>query len=337
MTQLRIEEDETFVPSNNENESTSSSAEDGKHNQKLIKLNEFLEECGVERLTQKPWVDWATASDKTRNRYVERASEVVATVLSVTYPDNVEELWRALKTSSVMSRLLGSEPSAKSNSYIQAMAEAYKNASSWDTRRQILSIMTGIASFKEIQHYIPGLTYYRYTIANLHRVQYGCGTPVTVQYVPRLRIDRKQLDHFLSYITSPHIVQDLPFGEKNLKLSSGQLIAVPNVIRAMIPQRIVKQYKQYCLETNFVPFSESTMLRILSECKASVRKSLQGLDYFAAEGSRAFEDLNEILERTLQHGDHQDIVTNLQESLKAGKLYLKGDYKVNKTKRYPVG
>ena len=33
------------------------------------------------------------------------------------------------------------------------------------------------------------------------------------------------------------------------------------------------------------------MLRVLAECKASVRKSFQGLDYFAADGARAFEDL----------------------------------------------
>ena len=33
------------------------------------------------------------------------------------------------------------------------------------------------------------------------------------------------------------------------------------------------------------------MLRILSECSASVRKSLQGLDYYAAEGTSAFEHL----------------------------------------------
>ena len=33
------------------------------------------------------------------------------------------------------------------------------------------------------------------------------------------------------------------------------------------------------------------MLRILSECSASVRKSLQGLDYYAAEGTRTSDDL----------------------------------------------
>ena len=33
------------------------------------------------------------------------------------------------------------------------------------------------------------------------------------------------------------------------------------------------------------------MRRVLSECSASVRKSFQGLDYFAAEGARAFDNL----------------------------------------------
>ena len=40
------------------------------------------------------------------------------------------------------------------------------------------------------------------------------------------------------------------------------------MIRNMRPQRIVKQYMQYCYETNFKPFSPSTMLRILSCCSA---------------------------------------------------------------------
>ena len=49
------------------------------------------------------------------------------------------------------------------------------------------------------------------------------------QPLPRIRVDRLQLDHSLSFITNPHLVQDLPFGQKTLKLSSGQLIEVPNV------------------------------------------------------------------------------------------------------------
>ena len=70
------------------------------------------------------------------------------------------------------------------------------------------------------------------------------------------------------------------------------------------------------------------MTRILSECSASVLKSLQGLDYFAAEGARAFEDLAVVLTQSLESGASKDRVEFVQEALNAGKLNLKRDSKV---------
>lgn len=55
----------------------------------------------------------------------------------------------------------------------------------------------------------------------------------------------------------------------------------------MIPRRIVKQNTSFFQETRFKTFSEKTILRILSECAATVRKSLQGLGYFAGDDCRA--------------------------------------------------
>lgn len=84
----------------------------------------------------------------------------------------------------------------------------------------------------------------------------------------------------------------------------------------------------YCEENNFVPLGERTALRILDECSASVRKSLQGLDNFAADGGKAFDDLLSLLETLSPLGCSEDSISYLKEALKAGKLYLKGDYKV---------
>ena len=70
------------------------------------------------------------------------------------------------------------------------------------------------------------------------------------------------------------------------------------------------------------------MTRILSECIASVRKLLHGLDYFAAEGARAFHDLSAVLVQALVNGANKKRVQGLQRALKAGKLYFKGDFKV---------
>jgi len=104
---------------------------------------------------------------------------------------------------------------------------------------------------------------YRYSMANFHRSQFGRGAQVPQQSTTRIRVDLRQLDHFFGFIMSLHLVQDLPFRQKHLKLSSGEVIHVFNVIRMMILERMVQQYTQYCLETDFKPFSEMTMRRVL--------------------------------------------------------------------------
>ena len=70
------------------------------------------------------------------------------------------------------------------------------------------------------------------------------------------------------------------------------------------------------------------MLRILSVCSASVRKSHQGLDYYAAEGKRAFEDMILLVRKLNEWEIDMEWQTRTIESLKAAKLYLKGDSKV---------
>ena len=296
-------------------------------------LNIFLNQCQIQSLGR-PWLEWGEVSVRTRQRYIQRSGEIVTAVLKVISPNNASHLWKALQTTDVMNQQLGLHGASlpSETAYLEALAEAYCNATSWDTRRQVLSVMTGVASFKAISEFIPGLTQYRYTMAILHRAQYGRNAPVPTTESPRLRIDPKQLDHFLGFITSPLLVQDLPFGEKHLQLSSGKIITVPNIIRTMIPEWIVTQYTQYCSEKNYKPFSRSTLLRILSECSASVRKSLQGLDYFAAEGARAFDDLASVVEDiSLLKSDGGEWSAKIKDKLKAGKLYLKSDYKVNET------
>ena len=68
------------------------------------------------------------------------------------------------------------------------------------------------------------------------------------------------------------------------------------------------------------------MLRVLSSCAAMVRKSLQGLDYIAADGRKAFDELIEMLPKL--SNDDRVWVSRLQKVLKEAKQYIKGDYKV---------
>jgi hypothetical protein len=197
-------------------------------------------------------------------------------------------------------------------------------------RIQILSIIADKVSFKTIQQWIPDITRYRYGIARRHLLLHGRGAELAIQKNTRIKVPIEKLDHFLAFITSARVVQDLPFGEKTLKLSNRTEIKVPNVVRTSIPEQIVKQYQSYCVETGFSPISRSSLCRILEVCSASTRTSLQGLDYVSADGSKAFDDIIEIVDKL---GDNYGCSMSWSKEqigkLKLVKRYLKGDYKVS--------
>lgn len=91
----------------------------------------------------------------------------------------------------------------------------------------------------------------------------------------------------------------------------------------MVNKRVIDQYQQYYLETNFKPFGASTMQRILVLCSTTVRKSLQGLDYLSAKGTKALEDLATIAESLTTHGSDNPTTKRLEKVFKEGKQYLK--------------
>ena len=143
-----------------------------------------------------------------------------------------------------------------------------------------------------------------------------------------MRVSTAQIDHFITFITSAQVIQDLPFGERTITLSSKETIKVPNVIRTMVPERLVKQYLAYCEETGFKALSRSTLLRILSVCAASVRKSLQGLDYISSSGAEAFDDICKVAEMLGDAGQGMGWAKQQETNLRESKRYLKSDYKV---------
>ena len=104
---------------------------------------------------------------------------------------------------------------------------------------------------------------------------------------------------------------------------------VLNVIRAIIPESIVKQYQSYCKETDFNPMSRSTLGRTMKACSATVHKSLQGLDYVSADDTQAFDDLVEVLQKLGSNfGKGLSWTNDKIDKLKNVRRYLKSDYKV---------
>ena len=333
MRNVTVASDDTslYVPKQTE-PSSSDLSDDSRASANLglrrTKLNEFLVASGKSTLIEqrKPWGH--QLDSRTSKVYVTKARDAVVAALEVITPDDAGGLWEALKSSGEVESALGvlSEPHPADDKYLKSLAETYQNAASWDTRRQVLSIMADLVPYSLLRRYLPGITEYRVKTARQHTVRYGRGSALPLSKSPRMRIDYAQLDHFLDFITSPRVILDLPFGQKLLPLADGSVLEMPNLIRAMIPERIVAQYTQYCEEVKFKPFSRSTMLRILSSCTATVRKSLQGLDYIAADGGKAFDDLIAILPKL--RSEDRTWVSRCQKQLKEAKQYIKADNKV---------
>ena len=97
----------------------------------------------------------------------------------------------------------------------------------------------------------------------------------------------------------------------------------------MIPSRVVEQYFAFCKEREFEPLGKRTLLRILSNsCPASERKSLQGLDYYVADGGKAFDNLLSVIEELELYGLSKEESSEIKQALREGKTYLKSEYKV---------
>ena len=88
-------------------------------------------------------------------------------------------------------------------------------------------------------------------LAKKHLISYGRGQPLPPIPKYHVSVTLPKIDHFTGFISSPHFVQDVAHGTRTLKLSSGETISMPNVVRNMVAARIIKQYVSYCKEFAF--------------------------------------------------------------------------------------
>lgn len=288
------------------------------------KMNSYLRSRDVSPIRYTLSIPWENASERTKRFHLRKAQHVVHTCLEEIAPGESAKLFNQLDKK----KLDGSGNNVDC-SLMEALSECYNNAEHWSSRRQILSIMADKVGFKDLLRWIPTLTKYRYDIARHHILLHGRGAALPPVNNTRMCVKEEKLEHFLSFITSNHIVQDLPFGEKTLRLSSDAQIKIPNVVRTLIPEQIIRKYQGYCNEIGFEPMSRSTLWRVLNVCSASTRKSLQGLDYFSAVGAEAFDELQKVIDKLGDEcGKGLTWAKDISDRLKLAKRYLKCDYKV---------
>ena len=105
-----------------------------------------------------------------------------------------------------------------------------------------------------------------------------------------------KLDHFLTFVDRPYFYQDVAYGQRTLKLESGERLAMPKIILTVTRSTMIAQYLVFCEDDGFQPLSRATMYHVLKVREASQRKSLQGLDNVSADGAESFQRITRIVE-----------------------------------------
>ncbi|XP_061191608.1 uncharacterized protein LOC133199785 [Saccostrea echinata] len=289
-------------------------------------LNEYLKKIGEREFSEDRKYQWDSYTKSAKSYYIKRFRNIMSKLIAVIFPKNIEEIVKSLTVSEENPKVSSSIIHEGS---FGPLIHAYQTSETWRHRRQILSFFTQTLSFKEAKSLLPNMTESMYYAAKNHAKNVGPGLPVNTTST-RKRMDPVKLDNFLDFITSPHVIRDLPYGERKIKLSDGTTYEMPNVIRCMGSSDVIQQYKAYCSENNISPLGDSTMYRILSECGAQIRTSLEGVDYFIAEGGRAFHTILDTLEELLKfqflnQQEKKDFYTLFLQC----KQYLHADFKTH--------
>lgn len=283
-------------------------------------LDNFLQSCGLSPVKKQLKINWNLSSERTQYDYSMKTKQIFEQVVNVLAPGQGSHL---------LDSVMNSNPSTSSDKTLEILSTAYDLSSDWGTQRQILSVFANNFTFKEMSTCIPNLTKYRYTAARKHASEKGQGQPVQILPYTREGLSEHQIKCFIDFVMSPSVMTDSPFLETKLKLSNGELYQVPQIILNSVRSRVVEQYQTFCRESGISDVaSDRSYMRILQAIEPNIRKSMKGLDNYAADGAKGIDDLKKIvnvLGKRLKGKEWED---GILLQLSNCKQYLKLDYKV---------
>ena len=238
----------------------------------LKKLNEFIRSLSsseeVQPVTRQLGMSWSEASPATQRYYRGKSQQVVNLVLHCLAPGQATVL---------LNELMKTEYNRNNDDEqgkVSHLITLFKEANSWFLKRQILSVFVRDYSKRRLQELIPGLSVWAIDEARKHAARTGAGKPAPrLQPIKRARLDPAKVDHFIAFISSPNFLQDVAYGTRTLKLSSGDRLEIPNAVRTVIASKIIQLYQRYCKETNFNSLGRTTLFSILEVCNTEMREN----------------------------------------------------------------
>ena len=290
-------------------------------------MDEIAGKVAVERKPLTSQLDsWERSTVEKRQYYIQKATEDCMVVCDAIAPNDGKQLFEAVRSADL------EKPDPIPDDLVKTLMNAYKKATNRSTKTQILSLYAykySVSTLKKLHLPYGKLSTRQIYRARCHARSLGPGSVPEQKIHHRVRIDMSKVDHFIDFTNRPYFYQDFSFGTKSLKLDSGETIEMPNVVRTVTRSTMISQYIQFCQEEECEPLSRSTLFKILEVREASQRKSLQGLDNTAADGSAAFQTVERIVDELEKGGLAKQWCTEVKGKLKDAKRYLKTGYSVH--------
>ena len=76
-------------------------------------------------------------------------------------------------------------------------------------------------------------------------------------------MDMRKVEHFIDFIFSDGLLQDVTYSVTKLKYDSGDEQTIPHMILKSKYSETIAFSQQSCFESSYTPLSESTLWRIL--------------------------------------------------------------------------
>ena len=128
-------------------------------------------------------------------------------------------------------------------------------------------------------------------------------------------------EHFLDFLFSLGILQDIAHGTTKEKIQSGEEQCIAHAVITSKFSHTITFYKQYCDSTKYSPLSDSNLWCILHVINPSQQKCLAELDDVIAAAMTGFE--------TLKNASELFKRTDLKNAMEKSKQYLKTQYQLN--------
>ncbi|XP_070569139.1 uncharacterized protein [Ptychodera flava] len=251
--------------------------------------------------------------------------KLVQSLLELIAPSQSHKLWGHIRSYDFGGSEVDNSVTITLN---QPVVKAIEDASLPQMKTQLLSLVALDYTKRELLQSIKNVTVWDVDRARSHARQQGPGH--LVANIPAYRPGRmpmEKVEHFMHFILQPQYTQDVAYGTRNLKLSTGESVPMPDVIRKVVIGRLISLYMRYCEEINYECLSETSLWRIGRACIASQLKSLQGLDTLTADGLAAFDKLDQIIDQIETFGQESAWCRRIRERIANGRNYLKLDYR----------